>query len=166
MYFHFKSKGQIALAVIHEQHARSYAVIRQALATDDDPLDQLIHISRSIADQLLEDAVVRAGIRLAMSQIALQEPAAKFYEDWTEGASAIVTDAIEIGVIESSLSPVQLGRVLIGTFTGVQLVSEATTRRADLYEALQSMWAMLIDAMVPAYRQPSARQLARDLFKD
>lgn len=150
MYFHFKSKEQIALAVINEQHARSLPLLTDAAGGSPGALERLVSVSRAMADQLRDDAVVRAGIRLAMEEGALGAPAGNFYLNWVEMTSAMLAPALERGELTSGLSPEALAKALIGFFTGVQLMSQATSARDDLLAGLRDMWLLAVDAMVPA----------------
>lgn len=166
MYFHFGTKEQLALAVINEQHARSLPVITAALERDTDPVTQLIAISRDIADQLISDNVVRAGIRLAIDEPVLREPAGPFYEDWVNGSAVMVQRALDAGTIATTLSPIELGRALIGFFTGTHIMSEATTGRADLMATLSVMWTVIIDAVVAPDHRQTAKDVAAQGFAD
>lgn len=164
MYFHFKSKDQIALAVIHEQHARSLPLMAEIERQNDGVIDKLIHISRGMVGQLQEDATVRAGIRLAMEKGTLGEPAAEFYEDWIAGTAAMLKPALDSGELDSPLQPAELARTLIAFFTGVQLTSQATTERDDLLASVRNMWALLIEAIVPAPGRAQATITLNDAF--
>lgn len=164
IYFHFGTKEQLALSVIHAQHARSLPVITAALDCKTDPVEQLIVISRAIADQLLHDHVVRAGIRLAIDEPTLREPAGSFYEDWVDGTAALVQRAINSGAVVTSLTPAETSRALIGFFTGTHLMSEATTGRGDLLVTLHVMWSLVIDAIVAPHHRIAARRMADGVF--
>lgn len=165
MYFHFKSKMQIALAVMREQHDRSYRAIAEALDETDQPLWQMMLVTRRVADQILTDPVVRAGIRLALDTTTLREPAAESYERWSAGASGLVKAAIDEGLLDEHINPDELGRVLIATFTGTQLMSQTTTGGDDLYNSLAAMWRVLIEGCVAPEHRSAAHEFSRQVFK-
>ncbi len=150
LYFHFKSKEQIALAVIHEQHARSLPLLTDVADASPGVFARLVAVSRSVADQLRVDPVVRAGIRLAMEEGALGAPAGSFYLSWVEMTTSMLRPALERGELVSALPPEVLAKALIGFFTGVQLMSQATSSRDDLILSLRDMWLFAVDAMVPS----------------
>ncbi|HXH33369.1 MAG TPA: ScbR family autoregulator-binding transcription factor [Plantibacter sp.] len=164
MYFHFQSKEQIALAVVHEQHARSLPVMGQAIEQCDSVLERLIRASRAIADQLEHDPVVRAGIRLALDDGSLSAPTGSFYEDWIAGTAAELDGALQNGELLSSMSAPDLARTLIGFFTGVQLTAQATTGRADIAASVNRMWKLTIDAIVPVSGRAAATRIREDAF--
>jgi len=165
MYFHFKSKEQIALAVIHEQHARSLPLMAEIERQHDGVIEKLIYISRGMVGQLQEDATVRAGIRLAMEKGTLGEPAAEFYEDWIAGTAGMLEPALNSGELNSQLQSADLARTLIAFFTGVQVTSQATTERDDLLSSVKNMWALLIDAIVPSHGRAQATVALNDAFE-
>jgi len=164
MYFHFKSKEQIALAVIHEQHDRSMPLMVRVSEQYDGVLERLIRVSRAIVDQLENDPVVRAGIRLTLDEGSLSQPAGAFYEDWISGTAVQLDLALQAGDLESSMSAPDLARTLIGFFTGVQLTAQATVGRSDIAASVDRMWRLAIDAIVPETRRAAATQVREDAF--
>ncbi|TKJ95538.1 TetR family transcriptional regulator [Plantibacter flavus] len=164
MYFHFKSKEQIALAVIHEQHARSLPVMARVSEQYVGALERLIRASRAIVDQLETDAVVRAGIRLALDEGSLSAPAGSFYEDWIAGTAFELETALEAGELVSSMSAADLARTLIGFFTGVQLTAQATIGRSEVAVSVNRMWIFTIDAIVPEEYRAAANRIREHAF--
>lgn len=164
MYFHFKSKEQIALAVINEQHARSMPVMARVTEQYVGVLERLIRASRAIVDQLETDPVVRAGIRLALDEGSLSAPAGDFYEDWIAGTAAELNVALEAGELVSSMPAPELARTLIGFFTGVQLTAQATIGRADVAASVNRMWKLTIDAIVPEAGRAAASRIREHAF--
>ena len=165
MYFHFKSKEQIALAVINEQHARSLPLLTDAADPSPGVFERLVSVSRAMADQLRADPVVRAGIRLALEEGALGAPAGDFYLSWVETTSAMVGPALERGELTSGLSPEALAKTLIGFFTGVQLMSQALSSGDDLLAGLRDMWIFAVDAMVPPADRAAATRAVEAAFR-
>jgi len=143
LYFFFPSKEDIALAIIAEQNART-GVALEAATDAPSPLRGLIDASRAIADQLLTDPLVRAGIRLSLEQGTLSVPTSGYYRDWIGGVSEVFHRAQEGGEVSGEFSADELGRTLVPYFTGVHLVSNVLTGRSDLYEVLDTMWRVLI----------------------
>lgn len=148
MYFHFQGKEQLAHAIISEQHRRSYDLIKTNLAQGEAAFEQLIQISHAVVNQLLTDVVVRAGFRLGMDEAALQDAAAEFYEEWARGAQVIVERAQADGVLKTAIPAPAIARLLVGFFTGTQLMSQATSKRLDLLDMVRLMWILVIDSLV------------------
>lgn len=166
MYFHFKSKEQIALAIIREQHNRSLPLMAKARGPYSGTIETLVRASHSMVEQLRNDVVVRAGIRLALDDGALSEPAGGFYEDWISATASLLEPALLNGELRSRLSSAELARILIGFFTGVQLTSQATTGREDLLESVRRMWLLILDAIVPDNHRPEATRVLDEVFPE
>lgn len=127
LYFHFRSKEDIARAVISEQHHRSFALVAREIEANGDPVAQLITVSRLLVDQLVDDVVVRAGFRLGMDESALEDVAADFYGQWAEGTALMLQRAVDMGRVQTELPVADLARLLVGFFTGTQAMSRRRT---------------------------------------
>lgn len=165
IYFHFKSKERIALAVIQEQHDRMYALVDKALADETDPLLQLIRASRAISQLLKDDIVVRAGTNLALGPGALRAASAASYEIWITGVTSLLQRAKEAGTLTTSQPVERLGVTLIGTFTGVQLMAQTVTDRTDLLGRVADMWQVFIDGCVEEGKKAIYHRAVEALFR-
>ncbi|MGN8048947.1 ScbR family autoregulator-binding transcription factor [Curtobacterium sp. 22159] len=141
LHFHFPTKLSMALAVIDEQNSRTFAVVSHG---DGSPTAALIGASRAIAELLRTDAIVRAGIRLSLERGEFAHATASFYEQWIGGIVDVFRSAIASGELRTDLAAEQLGATVVPYFTGVQLVSEVRTGRADLFAAVETMWHVLL----------------------
>lgn len=165
VYFYFRTKEALALAVIEEQNARTFAVMEQ-LAHPSSPMTTLIRASRGIGELLLEDAIVRAGIRLSLEQGVFAEPTSDFYEQWIQGVIDAFAAASEIGEIGTDLGAEQLGANIVAYFTGVQLVSDVRSRRADLMSSLRTMWSIVVKALATHESQERLLDVVTSTFPD
>ncbi|WIB25792.1 ScbR family autoregulator-binding transcription factor [Curtobacterium sp. MCSS17_015] len=150
IHFHFRTKQAIALGVIDEQNARTFAAVTFA---DPSPLGGLVVASRTIAGLLLEDPVVRAGIRLSLENRVFSGATSAFYDQWIASVVDVFRLAVAAGEVDSTVSAEALGATVVPWFTGVQLVSDVRAARADLLPAVGTMWRVLTHACVaPAHR--------------
>jgi AcrR family transcriptional regulator len=163
LYFYFPSKEQLALAIITEQNARTFSSLEQA-GRGHDTVQTLLHGSKAIADQLLTDAVVRAGIRLSMEQGTLSAPTNGFYADWIGGITDLVELAAGRGILRRDFEAAQLSRMIVATFTGTHVVSNVLTGRADVYAALHVMWGVVLRGLVEADRVDPYLEESAELF--
>jgi TetR/AcrR family transcriptional regulator len=143
IYFYFRTKEAIALAVIEEQNARTFAVM-SAEVNASSPMTQLIRASRGIGELLLRDAIVRAGIRLSLEQGVFAGPTSEFYDQWIRGVVDGFAAARATGELRSEAEPELLGGSIVAYFTGVQLVSNVRSGRQDLMRSLLTMWTVLL----------------------
>ncbi|MCA1007802.1 TetR family transcriptional regulator [Rhodococcus hoagii] len=146
LYFHFRSKDELARVVIEEQHRTSIESVHSVAATGASPLRQLVMLCHEMARQIIHDPVVRAGMRLTLEFSGSSEPAQPYVE-WIESAQTVVEQGIEQGEIADTVDPASLARFVIGSFTGVQLVSQVLTLRADIEQRVDDMWEYLLPAI-------------------
>ncbi len=161
LHHHFPTKLSIAHAVIDEQNARTFAAMD---FTDESPVGSLVRASRAIADLLMADLVVRAGIRLSLEHGVLAGATSSFYEQWIAGVVDVFRLAVARGEVGSALTPEQLGDTVVPYFTGVQLVSNVRSGRAHLLPSVGTMWRVLVLASVERAHRGRLLALVDDLF--
>ncbi|MDM7887696.1 ScbR family autoregulator-binding transcription factor [Curtobacterium sp. RHCJP20] len=165
LYFYFRTKEAMALAVIQAQNERTFAVMGEH-ADPHSPLSTLVRASRGIGELLLSDAVVRAGIRLSLEQGVFAEPTSDFYDQWIQGVVDAFTAARDVGEINEVVAPERLGANVVAYFTGVQLVSNVRTGRQDLMGALDTMWSVLVEALATPENKDRLREVVGNTFGD
>lgn len=160
LYFHFSSKEDLARTVIEQQHALSVEPARRRLDEHAPGLESVIRLSQGLAGQLMNDVVVRAGIRLTLEHGTFGASAANPYRDWVAVTEQLLRRAIDEGDLRDSIKPVALARLVVGAFTGVQLLSEVLSGRQDLYQRVEEMWDILLPSLVSARKLPYFRGVA------
>lgn len=164
--FHFRTKDQIALAVLQEQHARSIAKMTEVAQERETTIERLVYVSRAVADQLLNDTVVRAGIALTLEEIEFGESTSSFYDDWIKAIELQLGPALASGELMSNLDAADLAESYIGFFTGVQLLSRVRSGWKGLLQAVSNLWFAIIDSLVPPESRDSAHRVIREAFAD
>ena len=157
LYFHFPSKEAIADAVVDHQ--------RNVLTPPDreSPLQSVIAMSFAYADSLLTDPVMRGAVRLAVEQGTYRRPDAMPYESPEQAVLELLWKAEARGELLTTTAPPAIARLLVAAFAGVQLVSEAQTRRADLIERLTDLWRHLLPGIAVPGLLPHLRVPDRSL---
>lgn len=153
LYFHFKSKEDLAMSVIAEQHARVRAAAQTILDRNLPALATMVLLCRQFGRQLGMDPVVQAGVRLTLEASAFGHAVRGLYEDWIAVMEELVLKAQQDGDVRPEVGAAALARFVVASFTGVQLVSDVLTDRADVMERIEDMWAMLIAGVVPSDRK-------------
>jgi AcrR family transcriptional regulator len=165
LYFHFDSKQSIARALIEMQHRIVRTAAEEILKRpDESPLTKMMLMCADLGDRLVDDPVVRAGIRLTTDQSTFEKPVQEPYRDWLITFEDLATEAEAQGQTTGEIPPVVLARFIIPAYTGVQLVSETFTERRDLLERIHEMWQILIRAILPSDAQPAALAEADHIF--
>lgn len=150
LYFHFESKDELALAVIAEQHLRVRLLAEDLVGSGGPALETIIGMCRLFGHQLLDDSVVRAGIRLTFEASAFDGNVAGPYMDWITTMEALLRQAQIEETVAADVNPAAFAQFLVSSFTGVQLVSNVLTSREDLLQRIDEMWAFMLRAVAPA----------------
>lgn len=159
LYFHFESKHALALEVIRRQHETSIAAGQRFLNDGARGLEGMVRLSAELARQVTSDPIVQGGLRLSTESADLfGEQASRPYTDWIAAAEGFLRQAVEDGDVAATSGAPAMARFVISAFTGVQVVSQATTGWSDLYERLEEMWALVLPAIaLPERRSGLAR---------
>lgn len=159
LYFHFRSKVDIAGAVIagQDEISRRYAEVAATRSTS--PLESLMWMSQGVATQMVEEVVVRAGLRLATDPNARAIPRDRPHEYWVEHTADLIRRAIDAGEVDPSWDPRVIGQVVSPAVAGVQMFSDMLHDRADLFERLRELWTVLLTAIASERTRPDVPRL-------
>lgn len=166
LYFHFSSKEELALTVIDQQHALSINPARQRLDEGAPGLESVIRLSQGLTRQLMDDVVVRAGIRLTLEYGTFDASAGRPYRDWVAVTEQLLRRASSEGDLRDPTKPRALARYMVSSFIGVQLLSQVLSARQDLSHRVEEMWDILLPTLVPARKLPYFRRVAAAGFAD
>lgn len=149
LYFHFKSKQDLALAVIAEQHNNVRVAGEKIAAAGLPALETMITMCRTFGQQLLDEPVVRAGIRLTFEASAFDADVTGPYHDWIATMEHLTRQAQLDGDVRADVDAADFARFLVASFTGVQIVSNVLTKRRDVLKRIDEMWAFMMPAITP-----------------
>ncbi|MGY0020170.1 ScbR family autoregulator-binding transcription factor [Streptomyces sp. cg35] len=141
LYFHFESKEDLARAVMAEQ-ASDLPDLGQV-----DGLQHLIDLTLALAHELQRNVLFRAGVQLAVEQGAfgLREDAA--YQLWIATFRDELIVAQALGELREGVDPSSFARVLVGAYSGTQLLSQISEGRKDLPERIAELWSYFLPAV-------------------
>lgn len=148
LYFHFKSKEDLADALIDEQ----FTVWEPLSAMEEPGLQTVINLTQGMAASLLSDVRVRAGIRLVIEHGSFITPAGNAYKRWIDTIHGCLLAAKAAGDLRKEINAHDLAHYVVGSFTGVQLSSQVLTGRSDLLERTTFMWTTILNSVVPPRR--------------
>ncbi|WP_115788673.1 ScbR family autoregulator-binding transcription factor [Arthrobacter silvisoli] len=149
LYFHFKSKEDLALAVIAEQH-NIVRIAGEKIASAGLPaLETMITMCKTFGQQLLDEPVVRAGIRLTFEASAFNGDVKGPYQDWMATMEFLTQQAQREGDIREDLDASDFAHYLVASFTGSQMVSNVMTGRKDVLKRIDDMWDFMMPAIAP-----------------
>ncbi|MET9264204.1 ScbR family autoregulator-binding transcription factor [Amycolatopsis sp. NPDC004079] len=148
LYFHFKSKEELADALINEQFT-----VWDPLADIESPgLQTVIDLTQNMGHSLRKNVRVRASIRLVIEQGSFVTPAAGAYKQWIDTIHGCLLAAKAAGDVRKDINAHDLAQYVVSSFTGTQLSSQVLTGRTDLHERATFMWQTILNAVVPPRR--------------
>ncbi|MEV8020734.1 ScbR family autoregulator-binding transcription factor [Streptomyces sp. NPDC086554] len=153
MYFHFKNKEALAVAVMNEQHQ---AIEPRVTSRG---LQRLVDITLVWAQRLPVDPMLRAGVRLAVEQGSFGMRDATTFLNWQASMLDCLRDAEQDRELMPGVDPESVAEFVVGACTGVQLYAQLVSGREDLGERTVRMWELLL----PGIAVPTA---ARNISLD
>ncbi|MDQ1049452.1 ScbR family autoregulator-binding transcription factor [Streptomyces sp. V4I2] len=142
LYFHFPSKESLAQAVLNEQ------VPFGAVPPQPCKVQEIIDMTFVVGQRLLSNSLLRGSVRLAVDQetpsgVDHGEP----FRQWAHRLTALLEQARVQGELLPTANPRETVDLLVGSFTGIQLMSRALTNRADLGHRLSVLWAHILPSI-------------------
>lgn len=149
LYFHFRSKQDLAAEVIREQHDLSITVGKQCLENSTSGVEGMVLLSGALAAQMQSNPLVQAGLRLSTESAAdLADASVTPYSEWIATSRLFFEKAARQGELARGLDPNMAAEVVISSFSGTQFVSVSLAGGADLFDRLTHMWTILLPAIV------------------
>jgi AcrR family transcriptional regulator len=164
LYFHFPSKEDLARAVIDKEQELSIAASGRILSLQRPPFETMLLLCVDLAERLRSDDIVKAGIRLTTEITQFDPPLLAPYEGWMSAFGGLAHQAVDTGEFRADLDAAAFARLLIPAYTGIQLVSDVFSGRADLMSRIRDLWLFLIPAVVAEDRAADARALVDSLI--
>jgi len=141
LYFHFPSKEAIADAVVD---AQSEALVPPANKVK---LQATIDLTMAFAERLRSDVVLRAAVRLSVEQASYKTPTATAYRGPADVIFGLLTHAQERGELLATVDPEEVTQLIVGAFTGIQLLSQVYEERRDLPRRVAVLWKYLLPSL-------------------
>ncbi|WP_405717241.1 TetR/AcrR family transcriptional regulator [Streptomyces sp. NBC_01537] len=142
LYFHFQSKGDLALGVLAEQDQRLIVPDRAS------KVQEVVDSVMLHAYRLQTDPMVRAGVRLTMDQQANGLDRSGPFLRWAEVGQALLEKARAQGELLPHVVPVETAEVIVASFAGVQSMSQAVCNYGDLPSRVSALLRHLLPSAV------------------
>ncbi|MGB8210362.1 MAG: TetR/AcrR family transcriptional regulator [Mycobacterium sp.] len=142
MYFHFRSKHALALAIVDEQTERAAESVKNLLARKLSGLESLIDVSYLIAVGDITQDVTRASFNLLESVGRTEKLQARLLGVWIQLMGEIAQRGIAEGDIVDQADPEDVGRLLVSIFVGMRQASnldEPVQLLSDFGKALSTV---------------------------
>ena len=160
MYFHFRSKHALAVAIIERQTAGGAVAVEELLTRGLSGLETLIDFSYLIAVADIKTDGVRAGLNLLESVGRPDGLQKRLLDEWVKALAGVVEQAIAEGDIDPQCDPQDVGRMMVSLHMGLRQTSNLEEPQRFLRD-LENCWLLLLTGILPAGRMEYFRQFLR-----
>jgi TetR/AcrR family transcriptional repressor of nem operon len=160
MYFHFRSKHALALAIIDDQIVWSSEAVADLLTRKLSGLETLIDLFYLLAVRDIREDSGRAGLHLLESVGRIDALQANLLGEWIQALTIMVRHAIAEGDIFDHCDPQDVGRLLVSLYMGLRQTSNLDEPEQFLLD-LEKTWALVLGGIVPPERVDYFRQFMR-----
>ena len=160
MYFHFRSKHALALAIIEDQATEARAMVETLVSRKFSGLETLIDFSYQTAVRDISTDMARAGFNLLESIGRVEGLQAERLEGWIQTLTVIAGRAIDEGDVLDECDPREVARLLVSIYMGLRQTSNLDEPEQFLL-AQEKTWALLLPGIVRPERIDYFRQFIR-----
>jgi TetR/AcrR family transcriptional repressor of nem operon len=160
MYFHFRSKHALALAIIEDQDSRSREMVADLLARKFSGLETLIELSCQLTVRDISADMTRAALHLLESVGRIDGLQANLLGTWSRSLAVSVGRAIAEGDVFDQCDPQDVGRLLVSAYMGLRQTGNLDEPEQFLAD-LENIWALLLPGIVRPERVDYFRQFLK-----
>jgi TetR/AcrR family transcriptional regulator, transcriptional repressor for nem operon len=157
MYFHFRSKHALALAIIEDQITRSDAAITDLLARKLSGLETLIDFSYQLAVRDISEDISRAALHLVESIGRVEGLQTKLHRHWIDNLMVAVQRGIGEGDVVEDCEAEDVGRLVASSYMGLRQTADLDEPGVFLTD-FEKMWALMLPGFVRPERVDYFRQ--------
>jgi AcrR family transcriptional regulator len=140
LYFHFRSKQQLA-TVLMDEVVESWAVVRSMIADRTlDPLRTLLVETDSYVGRWTHDVVVRGGCRAMAGAAEFADRQRAWYGDWAQSTAARLRSALEQGLLRPETQPDRVSRLVVAAASGHYAFAETIVGSPSYFERMTDTW--------------------------
>ncbi|MER6136985.1 ScbR family autoregulator-binding transcription factor [Streptomyces sp. NPDC001815] len=140
LYFHFQSKDHLAQGVLEEQDQRLVVPARNT------KVQEIVDTVALQAYRLQTDPMVRAGVRLSLDQQATELDRSGPFLRWSEIVLGLLREAD--GELLPHVVATETADVLVGSFAGVQAMSQTISGYQDLNHRISGLLRHILPNVV------------------
>jgi AcrR family transcriptional regulator len=144
LYFHFPSKEALAVAIVEEQFAQWPPVVAAVIEYSPDAMIGIISLTYEVGARFRDDVLITAGVRLSFERELVNADMPTPFVGWVDILQDLFSRARREGLLRPGVLPAPAARALVGSFFGVQHISEMLTNRVDLEGRLDEFWKIFL----------------------
>lgn len=140
MYFHFRSKEQLASVLVAEV-VDSWGLVRAAIAGRGlDPLRTLLVETDAYVGRWTHDVVVRGGSRAMSGTAHFAEANRAWYADWARSTADHLRTALDEGLLRPATDPERVSRLVVAASCGHRSFAETIIGSPTHFERMTDTW--------------------------
>jgi TetR/AcrR family transcriptional repressor of nem operon len=147
MYFHFRSKHALAVALVDMQTEVMRDTINELLANKLSGLETLIDICYYLAMQEVTVDLAKASLHLLEAIGRTDDLQAKRLTEWIAGFTEIAKRAGEEGDLLQTADPAEVSKLVVSLYAGIRQVSDLNNPEQYLRD-IQSVWVQVLPGFV------------------
>ncbi|MFE4667305.1 ScbR family autoregulator-binding transcription factor [Streptomyces sp. NPDC056716] len=145
LYFHFPSKEDLARGVLEEQ------TLHLHVPPQTSKLQEVVDLAMTVAHTLPNDAMLRAGSRLALERGSIDFASRSPFLAWAKVCEQLLEQAKGDGEVLPHVDSRETAELIVGSFTGIQAFSQVSSGLLDLEQRVSAMWKHILPSIaVPA----------------
>jgi len=160
MYFHFRSKHALAVAIIEKHTAAGAVAVQELLARQLSGLETLVDFVYLISVQDIGQDVSRAAMSLLETVGRTEKLQEKLLGGWIHALAHIVERAIAEGDVSDKWDPRDIGRLIVSMYMGLRQTSELDDPERFLLD-LERSWTIVLAAILQPDRAAYFTQFIR-----
>ncbi|GIT79816.1 TetR family transcriptional regulator [Leifsonia sp. LS1] len=142
VYFHFRSKQDLAEALVAEKYATWPELVAEVDASGATGLAAAREVLRRVAVVFATDARVRAAMKLSRT-VLTPEPDDDAYARWSAVVGRSLEQAAEAGELSPGADPSSLATVAVQAFFGAYLIADERGRLDGLEADAERIWDVI-----------------------
>ncbi|AMO60699.1 transcriptional regulator [Mycolicibacterium phlei] len=146
MYFHFRSKHALALAIISLRVEEATDAVAEVLHRRMSGLETVIDLSYVIAVDDITDDTARASLNLIESIGRTEGLQLQVLSGWVDAYRRVIERGVAEGDITDRQPPEAIARLLVSTYMGLRQASDLDDPQRFLHD-LQSAWLLLLPGL-------------------
>jgi AcrR family transcriptional regulator len=160
MYFHFRSKHALALAIVEHRFEVARASVDELLARKLSGLETLIEISYLVAVEDIGDDIARAGLNLLESIGRTDDLQGNVLGQWVDAYASIAAKAVRDGDVLEGRDPTTIARLLVSIYLGLRQTSNLAEPERFLHD-MEDAWLLALSAFVKPDRMDYLKQFIK-----
>lgn len=160
MYFHFRSKHALAVAIIEQHIAVGRVAVQELLSKELSGLETLIDFTYLAASRDLGQDVSRAAGHLLESVGRTEGLRARLLDGWIDALTEVVRRAIAEGDVAPHCDPEDVGRLVVSMYMGLRQTSDLDAPQRYLLD-LEKNWVLVLQGILQPDRFDYFRQFLR-----